>query len=94
MTYYKIQIRTTSGQGYSALQPILKKSNVVKRHTEIIMKYDVTIKTKKEDLVNDIIANFEANDVDPSEYSITSSPYERKAPKKRKKKNPVGVSRP
>ena len=86
MTYYKIQIRTTSAQGYSALQPILRKSNVVKRHTEIIMKYDVTIKTKKEDLVNDIIANFEANGVDPSEYSITSSPYKRKASKKRKSK--------
>ncbi|MBQ5496337.1 MAG: hypothetical protein IIT76_14235 [Prevotella sp.] len=86
MTYYKIQIRTTSGQGYSALQPILKKSNVVKRHTEIIMKYDVTIKTKNDNLVDDILANFEANGVDPSEYSITSSPYERKTPKKRKSK--------
>ena len=82
--YYKIHVKTVAAFGSQALQPILRKNNVVKRHTTLI--YEATIKTKKDHLVDEIVATFESKGIKPSEYKITSTPYERKAPKKHKSK--------
>ena len=49
---------------------------------ELVMN-EATIKTKKDSLVDEIVAAFESKGIQPSEYKITSTPYERKAPKKR-----------
>ena len=78
--YYKIHVKTVAAFGSQALQPILRKNNVIKRHTTLI--YEATIKTKKDNLVDEIVAAFESKGIQPSEYKITSTPYERKAPKK------------
>ena len=82
--YYKIHVKTDAAFGSQALQPILRKNNVVKRHTTLI--YEATIRTKKDHLVDEIVAAFESEGIKPSEYKITTTPYERKAPKKRKSK--------
>ena len=82
--YYKIHVKTDAAFGSQALQPILRKNNVVKRHTTLI--YEATIRTKKDHLVDEIVAAFDSKGIKPSEYKITTTPYERKAPKKRKSK--------
>ena len=82
--YYKIHVKTDATFGSQALQPILRKNNVVKRHTTLI--YEATIRTKKDHLVDEIVAAFDSKGIKPSEYKITTTPYERKAPKKRKSK--------
>ena len=82
--YYKIHVKTDAAFGSQALQPILRKNNVIKRHTTLI--YEATIKTKKDHLVDEIVAAFDSKGIKPSEYKITTTPYERKAPKKRKSK--------
>ena len=82
--YYKIHVKTDAAFGSQALQPILRKNNVVKRHTTLI--YEATIRTKKDHLVDEIVAAFDSKGIKPSEYKITTTPYELKAPKKRKSK--------
>ena len=82
--YYKIHVKTDAAFGSQALQPILRKNNVVKRHTTLI--YEATIRTKKDHLVDEIVAAFDSKGIKPSEYKITTTPYERKAPKKHKSK--------
>ena len=82
--YYKIHVKTDAAFGSQALQPILRKNNVVKRHTTLI--YEATIRTKKDHLVDEIVAAFDSKGIKPSEYKITTTPYECKAPKKRKSK--------
>ena len=82
--YYKIHVKTDAAFGSQALQPILRKNNVVKRHTTLI--YEATIRTKKDHLVDEIVAAFDSKGIKPSEYKINTTPYERNAPKKRKSK--------
>ena len=53
--YYKIHVKTDAAFGSQALQPILRKNNVVKRHTTLI--YEATIRTKKDHLVDEIVAS-------------------------------------
>ena len=77
---------------YSAIAKIANKSNVVKR--KITMNYDLVINTKKDHLYDDILKALENKGYTSADFTLTTKPYERKAPKKRKsKKNPIGVSR-
>lgn len=83
MTYYKIQITTGSNKAHQAIQPILKKANVVNREFMFVRRF--TIRTMKDHLFNDLVNALESNGIDDREYRISAKPYERKAPKKRKK---------
>ena len=83
MTYYKIHITTGSNEAHQAIQPILKKANVVKREFMIVRRF--TIRTMKDHLFSDLVKALESKGIDDHEYRISSKPYERKAPKKRKR---------
>ncbi len=82
--YYKIDFKTHSMAVYGAIIKIVRRSNVVKRR--ITLNYDLTIKTSKDHLYDDLINALNKAGIDPSYYKLVSTPYERKAPKKRKSK--------
>ena len=82
--YYKIEFKTHSMFVYDAIAKIANKSNVVKR--KITMNYDLVINTSKDHLYDDILKALESKGFTSADFSLTSTPYERKAPKKCKSK--------
>lgn len=90
MPYFKIEFKTHSMFVYSAIASIANKSNIVKR--KITMDYDLVINTKKDHLFDDIIKALESKGYhSPADFTLKSTPYERKAPKKSKtKRTPKG----
>ena len=81
--YYKIEFKTHSMFVYDAIAKIANKSNVVKR--KITMNYDLVINTSKDHLYDDILKALESKGYTSADFSLTTTPYERKAPKKRSK---------
>lgn len=90
MPYFKIEFKTHSMFVYSAIASIANKSNIVKR--KITMDYNLVINTKKDHLFDDLIKALESKGYhSPADFTLTSTPYERKAPKKSKtKRTPKG----
>ena len=83
--YYKIEFKTHSMFVYDAIAKIANKSNVVKR--KITMNYDLVINTSKDHLYDDILKALESKGYTSADFKLTTTPYERKPPKKRKGKN-------
>jgi len=82
--YYRIEFRTHSMFVYSAIAKIVNRSNVVKRRTSFT--YELAINTKKDYLIDELTKALESKGYTTADYKLTSTPYERKAPKKRKSK--------